>query len=68
MLMIVIACLLVMTASGAFVCYLSMRAPEGHEDQNGFHFAPESKPAEKTETPRAVTAIKAHDDHEPIAA
>lgn len=66
--MIVIACLLVLAASAAFIGYLSLRAPEGYEDQNGFHVTAESEHAMKTVNPTEVSAIKPHDDHEPIAA
>ena len=66
--MIVTACLLVIAASAAFIWYLCLRAPEGFEDQNGFHITAESEHAGKTANPMDASAIKPHDDHEPIAA
>jgi len=66
--MIVIACLLVVAACTAFIWYLCLRAPEGYEDQTGFHQTAESTLAGKSVDQIGGTAIKAHDDHAPIAA
>ena len=68
MLMIVAACLLVLGASVAFVWFLCLRAPEAYEDQTGFHQTADSESAMKSSNSIGATPIKAHNDHEPIAA
>ena len=68
MLTIVIACFLMVAAGGAFVWFQCLRAPEGYEDQNGFHQIADPEVAAKPATGVAPAEIKTHSDHEPIAA
>ena len=68
MLIVLTASILVMVVSAGYVWYLSLQAPEGYEDQAGFHQTAESELALKKAEQIAPTPLKAHDDHEPIAA
>ena len=68
MVTIITVFILVMAASAAFIWFLCGRAPEGYEDQTGFHQTAEAAFAAKPAGSIEVATIKAHDDHEPIAA
>ena len=59
---------LVIGASLAFIWVLCSRAPLGYEDQAGFHQIGESELAAKKMKHASTPPLKAHNDHEPIAA
>jgi len=59
---------LVIGVSLAFIWWLSARAPEGYEDQTGFHQTAESEFALKADGASNPATLKTHDDHAPIAA
>jgi hypothetical protein len=68
MVLVLTACILVMVMSAGYVWYLSLRAPEGFEDEAGFHQTAESELTAKTSNQISPVPLKRHDDHEPIAA
>lgn len=60
---------LVIAVSAAFIWFLSAGAPEGYENESGFHYSAKSAAAVKQPEVKSVPAtINAHNDHEPIAA
>lgn len=70
MAIVITAFALLIVISLALVWIATVRAPEGYEDESGFHYTAETIIAEEKPMgkPRPLTAVKAHDDHEPIAA
>ena len=65
MLVIVAALILVLAASSAFLWFVCRRAPDGYENDSGFHVTAGIEPSAK---PVVRKALKPHHDHEPIAA
>lgn len=60
---------LVIGVSAAFIWYLTAGAPEGYENESGFHYSAKSAAVAKKPVSKSVSAtLETHDDHEPIAA
>lgn len=60
---------LVIGVSAAFIWFLTAGAPEGYENESGFHYSAKSAVVAKKPAAKSVPAtIEAHNDHEPIAA
>ena len=59
---------LVIAVSAAFIWFLSAGAPEGYENESGFHYSAKSAAAVKGATKSSPATLAAHNDHEPIAA
>jgi hypothetical protein len=59
---------LVIGVSAAFIWFLTAGAPEGYENESGFHYSPKSVVAKKPAVKSVPATIEAHNDHEPIAA
>ena len=60
---------LVIVVSAAFIWFLSAGAPEGYENESGFHYSAKSAAlAKKPERKSAPATLEAHNDHELIAA
>lgn len=60
---------LVIVVSAAFIWFLSAGAPEGYENQTGFHYTAKSAAEVKKPAVKSVPAtLETHNDHEPIAA
>ena len=68
MLIILTAGTLVMALCLAYVWHLCIKAPEGTEDEAGFHYSAKAEIALKTASAERPVALKSHNDHEPIAA
>lgn len=58
---------LVIGVSVAFIWYLSAGAPEGYENESGFHYSAKSAVVAKAAKTSVTATLSAHDDHEPIA-
>lgn len=58
---------LVIAVSAAFIWFLSS-APEGYENETGFHYSTKSSVAAKPVVKAAPATLAAHNDHEPLAA
>ena len=60
---------LVIGVSVAFIWYLSAGAPEGYENESGFHYSTKSAvTAKKPTSDSAPATLATRNDHEPIAA
>ena len=60
---------LVIGGSVAFIWFLSAGAPEGYENESGFHYSAKAASAAKKVASKSVPSpLAAQDDHEPIAA
>jgi len=68
MLIILTAGILVVAVSVVAVWYVCLQAPEGYEDQTGFHVTAESAIAVKSANQNCSAPLKSQNDHEPIAA
>ena len=59
---------LVIAVSAAFIWYLSAGAPEGYENESGFHYSAKSDAPVKVAKKSVPATLATHNDHEPIAA
>jgi len=59
---------LVIGVSVAFIWCLSAGAPEGYENEAGFHYSAKSAVAVKSADKSVPSTLDTHNDHEPIAA